>query len=244
MKLSEFLSILIIITNIYQSNQNYLYLTNYTTEHYPIVTGSWKDLIGTLVECPDGGKLKNFVLRKNSSEFWYEYQCYYSKEFKDPRHSNIMVYCPSFITYKESYAIKENIEFLNDFSAYCPLDFGLISFNLTNDSKGNLIEKLLCCPLKPKYSTKVEIQTKEGTANATSLDGLVDIVVGSQETEDDENIAYPLRGFIYKVNTTSSKEKPTVSYLYGYSILRNMKKEYESAKQTFENLRNNNTQID
>ena len=70
MKLSEFLSILIIITNICQSNQNYLYLTNYTTEHYPIVTGSWKDLIGTLVECPDGGKLKNFVLRKNSSEFY------------------------------------------------------------------------------------------------------------------------------------------------------------------------------
>ena len=76
------------------------------------------------------------------------------------------------------------------------------------------------------------------------MDGLVDIVVGSQETEDDENIAYPLRGFIYKVNTTSSKEKPTVSYLYGYSILRDLEKEYKNARQTFESLRNNNTQKD
>ena len=76
------------------------------------------------------------------------------------------------------------------------------------------------------------------------MDGLVGIVVGSQETEDDENIAYPLRGFKYKVDTTYSKEKPTVSHEYGYSILRNMKNEYESAKQTFESLRNSNTQKD
>ena len=76
------------------------------------------------------------------------------------------------------------------------------------------------------------------------MDGLVDIVVGSQEIEDDENIAYPLRGFKYNVDTTSCEEKPTVSYLYGYSILRNMKKEYESAKQTLKALRKNNTQTD
>ena len=47
--------------------------------------------------------------------------------------------------------------------------------------------------LKSKYSTKVEIKTSSVTARATTIDGLVGITVGSTATEDDDNIAYPLR---------------------------------------------------
>ena len=248
MKLSKFLSILIIITDICQSNQQYLSLTNHTTEHKSIITGSWRDLLGVTVECPNLGILKNFVLRKNSSEFWYEYQCYSSKSTKLDRGEPIIKYIQfkisSSIRNIESFAFEEDIAILHGFPLYCNVDNGLNSFKSNSGSNGIILGDVKCHPLKSKYSTKIEIQTEEITANATSMDGLVDIVVGSQEIEDDENIAYPLRGFKYNVDTTSSEEKPTVSYLYGYSILRNMKKEYESAKQTFKALRKNNTQTD
>ena len=126
------------------------------------------------------------------------------------------------------------------------MDNGLNSFKSNSGSNGIILGDVKCHPLKSKYSTKIEIQTENRVNKdfAPSLGSLDGIVVGSQETEDDENIAYPLRGFIYNVDTTSSEEKPTVSYLYGYSILRNMKNEYENSKQTFKALRKNNTQKD
>ena len=243
MKLSEFLSILIIITNICQSNQQYLSLTKHSTMRYQIDTGTWKDLLGVMVECPNSGILKNFVLKKNSYEFWYEYQCYSAKSDDIDEGEPIIKALTLYSTYKYSITIQENIRTLSDYPVDCWLDYGMNSFKLYNDG-GILRREAVCHGLKPKYSTKIEIKTEEGTALATRMDGLVGIVVGSQETEDDENIAYPLRGFKYKVDTTYSKEKPTVSYEYGYSILRNMKNEYESAKQTFESLRNSNTQKD
>ena len=79
MKLSEFLYILFIIINIYQSNQQYLSLTNHTSKHYPIKTNDFFDLIGVEVGCPHSGILKNFVLKKNSKKFWFKYQCYSSE---------------------------------------------------------------------------------------------------------------------------------------------------------------------
>ncbi len=211
--------------------------------HYQIDTGTWKDLLGVIVECPNDGVLKNFVLKKNSYEFWYEYQCYSAKSDDIDEGEPIIKALTLYSTYKYSITIQENIRTLSDYPVDCWLDYGMNSFKLYNDG-GILRREAVCHGLKPKYSTKIEIKTEEGTALATRMDGLVGIVVGSQETEDDENIAYPLRGFKYKVDTTYSKEKPTVSYEYGYSILRNMKNEYESAKQTFESLRNSNTQKD
>ena len=79
MKLSEFLSILIIITNICQSNQQYLSLTNHTSKHYLINEDNFLDLVGIEVGCPHSGILKNFALRKNSNKFWFDYQCYSSE---------------------------------------------------------------------------------------------------------------------------------------------------------------------
>ena len=64
MKLSEFLFILIIITNISQSNQSYLSLTNHTSKHYRIDTDTFSDLVGIEVGCPYKGILKNFVFIK------------------------------------------------------------------------------------------------------------------------------------------------------------------------------------
>lgn len=242
MKLSEFLSILILIINICHSNQQYLTLSSYETEHFSIDTGTWKDLLGKTVECPNRGVLKNFVLRKDDSSFWYEYQCYSSESSSSDVGEPIIKSLTLESTYKYSITIQENIRTLSDYPVECSVDYGLTSFKLYSDNGLNRLA--VCHGLKAKSTTKTEIKTSTVSALAIKMDGLVGITVGSTATEDNDNIAYPLRGFKYNIDVSSSKEKPTVSYYYSYSILRNMKTEYESAKSTFESLRNSNTQTD
>jgi hypothetical protein len=218
-------------------------LTYHETDRYNLNTGTWKDLLGVKVECPNGGIIKNFTLRKDSSYLWYEFWCYSSESPYSDEGEPIIKGLTLRSTYKYTVNIQENIRTLSGYPVECWVDYGLMSFQLYNDN-GILRREAVCHGLKSKFSTKVEIQTETGTARATTIDGLIGITVGSQATEDDDNIAYPLRGFQYKIDTSSSNERPTVSYLYAYSILRNMKIVKQKAQATFENLRNSNTQKD
>ena len=242
MKLRKFLSILILIINICHSSQQYLTLSSYETEHFSISTGTWKDLLGKTVECPNRGVLKNFVLRKDDSSFWYEYQCYSSESSSSDVGEPIIKSLTLESTYKYSITIQENIRTLSDYPIECWVDYGLSSFMLYNDN--GLKRDATCYGLKAKYRSKIAIKTATGKALATKIDGLVGITVGSTEQETDDNIAYPLRGFKYNIDISESKEKPTISYYYGYSILKNLKKLKENAKNTFESLRNSNIQKD
>ena len=218
-------------------------MTYHETDKYDLNTGTWKDLLGVKVECPNGGIIKNFTLRKDSSYLWYEFWCYSSESPYSDEGEPIIKGLTLRSTYKYTVNIQENIRTLSGYPVECWVDYGLMSFQLYNDN-GILRREAVCHGLKSKFSTKVEIQTETGTARATTIDGLIGITVGSQATEDDDNIAYPLRGFQYKIDTSSSNERPTVSYLYAYSILRNMKIVKQKAQATFENLRNSNTQKD
>ena len=241
MKTRECLLLLIIIAIINQSIQQYLSLTNHKSQEVPLTTGTWKDLLGLTVECPNRGILKNFVLRKSSLRAWYEFQCYSSAANDNDEGEPIIKGLTLYSTYRYTITIQENIRTLNNYPVECWVDYGLMSFLLYND-KGVLRREAVCHGLKSKYTTKVEVKTGTVTALATIIDGLVGITVGSTAKETNDNIAYPLRGFRYKIDTSSSNEKPTVSYVYSYSILRNMKIVKENAKATFEKLRNGNTQ--
>ena len=244
MKPNIFLFLCILIMFIQHSYQSsYLTLTYHETDRYNLNTGTWKDLLGVKVECPNGGIIKNFTLRKDSSYLWYEFWCYSSESPYSDEGEPIIKGLTLRSTYKYTVNIQENIRTLSGYPVECWVDYGLMSFQLYNDN-GILRREAVCHGLKSKFSTKVEIQTETGTARATTIDGLIGITVGSQATEDDDNIAYPLRGFQYKIDTSSSNERPTVSYLYAYSILRNMKIVKQKAQATFENLRNSNTQKD
>ena len=244
MKPNIFLFLCILIMIIQHSHQSsYLTLTYQETDRYDLNTGTWKDLLGVKVECPNGGIIKNFTLRKDSSYLWYEFWCYSSESPYSDEGEPIIKGLTLRSTYKYTVNIQENIRTLSGYPVECWVDYGLMSFQLYNDN-GILRREAVCHGLKSKFSTKVEIQTATGTARATTIDGLIGITVGSQATEDDDNIAYPLRGFQYKIDTSSSNERPTVSYLYAYSILRNMKIVKQKAQATFENLRNSNTQKD
>ena len=241
MKPDEYLLFMILIIIINQSNQQYLSLTSHSTNRIQISTGTWKDLLEVKVECPNRGVLKNFVLRKDSTHFWYDFQCYSSRSNSIDEGEPIIKGLALSSTYKYTISIQENIRTLSDYPVECWVDYGLASFKLYNDN--GLKRDATCYGLKAKYTSKIEIKTATVQALATKIDGLVGITVGITETETDENIAYPLRGFKYNIDISGSREKPTVSYYYGYSILKNMKKLKENAKQSFENLRNGNTQI-
>ena len=232
----QFLFILIIN----YSSQQRLDLQTFETEHYPINTGTWKDLLGIKVECENRGVLKNFVLRKDDSYFWYEYQCYSSDKYGIEEGEPIVKGLTLKSSYKYSITIQENIRTLNTYPVDCWIDYGLMSFMLYNDN-GVLRREAVCHGLKSKV-TKINVESSKKTALATKIDGLVDITVGSTEEEDDENIAYVLYGFKYKIDTSSSNERPTVSYIYKYTILRNMEVVKNRYKEDFEKLRNGNTQ--
>lgn len=236
------LMILIIIIIINQTNQQYLSLTSHKSNLKKITTGTWKDLLDLKVECPNRGVLKNFVLRKDSTNIWYDFQCYSSEDYSNDEGEPIIKGLALSSAYKYDISIQENIRTLSDYPVECSVDYGLTSFKLYSDNGLNRLA--VCHGLKAKSTTKTEIKTSTVSALAIKMDGLVGITVGSTATEDNDNIAYPLRGFKYNIDVSSSKEKPTVSYYYSYSILRNMKTEYESAKSTFESLRNSNTQTD
>ena len=243
MKNNECLLLLILIIIVNQSNQQYLNLKSYSTNKVALTTGTWKDILGTKVECPKNGVLKNFVLRKDDSYFWYEFQCYSSVYSSIDEGEPIIKGLSLSSTYKYTISIQENIRTLTDYPVECWIDYGLSSFKLYSDN-GVLRRDAVCHGLKAKSSTKSEFKTATVTALATKIDGLVGITVGSTAKETNSNIAYPLRGFKYNIDVSSSKEKPTVSYIYGYSILKNMKELKQNAKAAFAQLRNSNTQKD
>jgi hypothetical protein len=243
MKSNECFLFFILIIIINQSNQQKLSLTSHQTDKFPLSTGTWKDLLGLKVECPNRGVLKNFVLQKNSTHVWYDFNCYSSKDNSIDEGEPIIKGLSLNSTYKYTISIQENIRTLSDFPIDCWVDYGLASFKIYNDSKV-LRRDATCYGLKAKYTSKFENKTESVTTLATRIDGLVGITVGSTEAETDDKIAYPLRGFKYDIDISTSKEKPTVSYYFAYSILRNMEKEKQKARETFENLRNSNTQKD
>ena len=240
MRLKECIILIVLILFINNSNQQYLSLNTYKTQDYPIVTGTWRDILGVQVECPHGGLLKNFVLRKNSEKFWYEFQCYSSLEDASDEGEPIIKGLTLYSTYRYSITIQNNIRTLDQYPVECWVDYGLMSFLLYNDN-GILRREAVCHGVKPS-TTVINVKTGYVKALATTIDGLVGITVGSTATEDDEHVGYPLRGFKYNIDVSSSKEKPKVSYIYAYSVLRNMKKVKEASIQALENLKNGNTQ--
>ena len=85
------------------------------------------------------------------------------------------------------------------------------------------------------------VETKKKAASRTTMDALLDVLVGRTDKENDVDVGFPLRGFKFVVESSSSSN-PNVYFKYSYAILRNMKELRDSYKQRFEQLRNGNTQ--
>lgn len=234
-------SILFFLAFIY-TNQQKLSLKSYSTDHYPVRTGTWKDLIQAKVECPNNGVLKNFVLQKKNNEFWYDIECYSSEVPYEDYGSAIIKQVILNSNYYYSGLLTNNIKSINNFEVNCLLDYGLNSFQLyiyNNELK----RYALCHGLKTTYCSKLSVETEHKSGYYyTSFDALVGVKVGRTDQETDDVIGYPLRGFKYVIDNSRNNYYPTVYYVYAYAKLKNMKVVWEEHAKKFEQQRKSNTQ--
>jgi len=144
---------------------------------------------------------------------------------------------------------------LNSFTMECSPEYSLNSFKIfieRNDYGRDVIKKVdNCKPHKASYVSKVIHRTEEKNGDPNSLDCFVDILVGSTEEENEQDVAFTLRGFKFMVEgyryldewyNYSNKRK--CYYLYSYAKIKNMEKFKEERLKKFEELRNKNTQAD
>ena len=242
MKFGAFLRFLIIFIFFINTKTQKLDLDTYYTDKLPLRYYNYFDLLNVKVACPGRGVLKNFVLRKDDSNyFWYEYQCYSSLseevDYGEPIIKGLTL--TSNRTLSSSYRIYSDLNFLNNFSIDCWADYGLNSFKIF---KNNVLQSnTICKGTKPSYTTPINIATESKKCYYNSIDCLFDVRVGVTDEENDVDIGYPLRGFKYVVQSSGSNNV-IAYYLFSYSKLRNMKIVRDSYQQRFEQLRNSNTQ--
>ena len=241
MKYASYLQLSIIIIIFSFTMEQYLDLTT----HYYYVekqNNNWNDLLDKLVSCPNKGVFKNFIIEKNSTHFWFKYQCYSSKKSGVDYGETILktdgLYY--FVTYK-SHTIDNYITSANELEITCGPDFSLRSFKIYYDDNVPKTQSL-CNGVKASYTTTWTIETEKKTAEKSTMDALFNVMVGRTDQENDVEVGFPLRGFKFVVDTSKSKDNPTVYFKYSYSVLRNMKELRDSYKQRFEQLRNSNTQ--
>ena len=225
------------------TEQQKLDLTTHTTKKYKLQTESWLDLFGVEVKCPNYGVLKNFVLRRQDGYFWYEFKCYSSKTQNVDYGEPILKVLAFQNKYKYGINIRRYIDTLNDIPIACEPDYAINSFKLTNVN-GVIQRDLTCYGLKSTGTTGFDKESNRKTGDTFLLDTLVDSVIGPENSENDDVIGYPLRGFKYIVDTSSNKNYPTVYTKYSYSKLRNMKTVRDKYKEMFKKQREANTQAD
>ena len=232
------------------TNEQKLDLRTYYSDRVTIQqNGGWYDIHGLEVTCPNEGIIKNFVLRKENNQIFYEYQCYSSVSPDEDYGEPIIKRLTLTTSYDGSYTqgISPHLSYINGLSCDCWPDYGLHNFTILVYNVGygnyNINRRALCHGIKSSYTSPMNIQTQPRTGNAYSLDTFVDVLVGSTEQETDEIIGYPLRGFKYVVNYNRwNTNEVTTYYIYSYAKLRNMKVVRDSYQQRFEELRKSNTQ--
>jgi len=222
-----------------------------------VTTEKFTSLIGPTISCPNDGVIKNFVLRKSDEGYYFELECY-SSDKEDVDYGEPIVKCATYsatntLTLKGSNEVY--FSHIASFEMDCTPEYGLNGFNITLWKEGysNLILQKVnfCKPTKSSYVSKKELKTEVKQADYLSLDCYVDILVGSTDEENEDNIGFPLRSFQFKyevkeVNKYSFFKQYTIRcyYIYSTSKLKNMGKLKDERLKQFAELRNKNTQVD
>lgn len=218
------------------------------TTYYAVNTiknNNWKDLLDTVVECPNRGVMKNFIIRRNSTHYWFEYQCYSTLSNDWDYGESIIKQVYSYVdnsgdSNNYNYNYDSSITNLNGYQIDCRVDYCLNYFQLY--LYRGIRQDTLCHGVKTTYTSAITFSTEKKLVNKNSMDGLFDVLVGRTDEETDENVGFPLRGFKIVVESIHWSNNVNVYFQYAYSILRNMTVIRDSYKKRFEQLRNSNTQ--
>ena len=245
MKLILTLSILILLFTL--SNCEKLVPKNVQSTKFYSYYNYWYDLIGQEIRCPNDGVIKNFILKKSGSEYYFDLQCY-SSEQEGVDYGEPIVKCATLTSTLETTltSSQKDISTLNTFEMDCTPEYGLNGFKIfqerDNFNRVKLKKANYCKPTKGSYVSKKNIKTNQKAVTSTNLDCFVDILVGSTETETENIIGYPLRSFQFIIEGTTTRRN--CYYIYSYSKLKNMGKLKDQRHKQFEDLRNKNSQVD
>jgi len=216
-----------------------------------VITEKFTSLIGPTISCPNEGVIKNFVLRKSNESYYFELECYSSdKEGVD--YGEPIIKCVfGWVTSKLA-LMSYDVDFstIASLEMDCSPEYGLNGFNITIAEEYYgfpVLQKVnLCKPTKSSYVSKKELKTEVKQADSLSLDCYVDILVGSSDEENEDNIGFPLRSFKFKYETVKNRRNSYTRcyYIYSTSKLKNMGKLKDERLKQFAELRNRNTQVD
>ncbi len=233
------------------TNCGVLKAEKYFSERFHAYYNSWFDLIGVEVKCPNDGVMKNFVLRKDGTEYYFELQCYSSSSPQVDNGEPIVKDATLVRTLETNLMSQPDIITLNSFTMECSPEYSINSFKIfleKNDYGREIIKKVdNCKPHKASYVSRVTYKTEEKFGYPNSLDCFVDILVGRIDEENEQNIAFTLRGFKFIVEANrylGQRNSRRCYYLYSYATIKNMEKFKEERLKKFEELRNKNTQAD
>ena len=217
------------------TEQQTLTLTDHRSPNIRVVYNSWMDLTNYKVECPNDGVFKNIRIKVDNKYFWYEYQCYSSVKKETDYGAAIMKFSNEYYTYSYGNAnFIRSFRYLNGIRIGCSVDYALKSFLLKLGSPFQVI--ITGHGMKTSFQTKYEVETEKRTGDMNSLRTLNNILIGRTDKETTDIIGYPLRGFMFNVKGN------TLSFIYSYAKLRNMKPVLDSYKQRFKDFRDKNDQ--
>jgi len=237
---------LILLLFITLSNCAKLVPKKYQSNKFTANINYWHFIFGQEVRCPNNGVIKNFVLRKSGKDYYFDLECY-SSEKKEVDYGEPIVkdFSLEITTDLTIIGNQKNILALNKKVMDCTPENGLNGFKIFQEKDAittKIKQTVYCNPTKSRYVSPKHIKTKSKFSPTMNLDGFVDILVGSTSTETEESIGYPLRSFQFLIEGTGTNRQ--YSYIYSYSILKNMGKLKDERLKQFEELRNKNPQVD
>ena len=240
MKLYHVLSMLVAFQLIIEVSSVVNY-KEYKSDLKPLSTKSYLDLIDLKLECPYKGALKNFAVRTDETNVWYEFGCYSSLTSSNEFDESILkgLFLTQSVTFK--YKSTDSLESLTKVDFKCPVDFALSTFTLTKDSNSYLVVDYGCVGVKSSSQTKLNTVgsgTSEGSPMTVST--LSGLNCGDNTIESDEIPGTPLRGF--KLTLTSTSNGVKAQYLYSFLKLRSIEIEKKEWASKTAALRNANTQ--
>ena len=241
MKSSFVLSILIAFQLILEVSSVVNY-KSYKSDTKSLSTKSYLDLIGLNLVCPSKGALKNFAVRTDNSNVWYEFGCYSSLTDSNEFDESILkgLYLTQSATFK--YKSTDSLESLTKVDFKCPVDYALNRFTLTTDSNSYLVVEYGCVGVKSSEQTKdntIASGTSEGAPSSVST--LSGLNCGDNTIESEEIPGTPLRGFKLTLTSTSNGNVKA-QYKYSYHKLRSIENEKKEWASKTAALRNANTQ--
>lgn len=215
----------------------------YSSLKKSISYNTYEDLLDIEVKCPFKGAIKNFEIKKDSSQVWFNFNCYSSLTEANEYDESILKALYDTKTQVFRTKTSSSLESLSNVDIKCPVDYALSRFIITKDSSTTYLSiEYSCVGVKSSYQTKANTESSViSEGSATSLEGLLGLTCGDTTIETDEIPGTPLKGFVLRTTSTSSGTLK-LQYYYSYHKLRSIELEKKVWLSKTAELRNSNTQ--